>query len=283
MRNARLAGAAGLLVAALGLPALGQEAMYTQAATTASPGTFILREMVHFYRFGFNPQNGDERTEKIIVDTSLQIGLARGFSLTVETPYEITRRELPEPPAGPGNSDLDSGIRDVDLTLKYRIYQDDSGGIDTLRVALFGGVMIDTPGLDEINAHPHVGVVLTKVFGRHGVNFDTSYTLTTGGDRDDNFFGGEALADAWKYNAAYLYRLWPDAFESDSTGALYFTAELNGTVETNGDNDLKFSPGLMFEGRRFGLEIMGQVPVYTNVTHRGELDFGIGVGVRFLF
>jgi hypothetical protein len=266
------------LLLALAPAALAQEAMYTQAATTASPNTFILRQMTHFYRFGTNPETGDQRTDKIIIDTSLQIGLARGFSLTVDTPVEIVRTRLPD-----GSHDSDSGISDVDLTFKYRFYQDDSGGIDTTRIALFGGVKMDTSRRNDFNANPHLGIVFTKVIGRHGVNLDTHYTLTTGGDRSDNFFGGEGPADLWAYNAAYLYRLFPDAFAPDSTGAWYLTLELNGQLETNGDHGLLFSPGLMFEGRRWGLELMGRVPVYQAFDQRPELDFGVGVGIRFLF
>jgi hypothetical protein len=266
-----------LLLSAAG-PAAAQEAMYTQAATMASPNTFILRQMVHFYRFGENPNTNDQRTDKILADTSLQIGLARGLSLTVDTEVEAARTKQAN-----GLHDSDSGIGEVDLTLKYRFYQDDSGGIDTTRLALFGGVKMDTSRRDDFNANPHLGIVLTKVMGRHGINLDTHYTLTTGGDRASNYFGGEGPADSWAYNAAYLYRLYPDAYAADSTGAWYLTLELNGQLETNGDHDLRFSPGIMFEGRTWGLEIMAQIPIYQQLDHRPDMDFGVGFGLRFLF
>lgn len=261
----------------LAAPAAAQEAMYTQAATMPSPGTFILRPAFHFYRFGSNPIAGTQSTDRYIADTSLQMGLDRGLSLTIDAPVETKVSRDAQ-----GRSDSDSEVEEVDFTLKWRFYQDDSGGIDTFRIALLGGVHLDTSRRNDFNANPHLGIVFTKVFGQHGLNFDTSYTLTTGGDRADNF-GGEGPADAWRYNLAYLYRLYPEAFAADSTGAWYMTVELNGLVETNGDHELRFSPGLMFEGRRFGFEIMAQMPVYNHVNKRAELDFGVGVGIRLLF
>jgi hypothetical protein len=276
-RPARLLPAA-LLPALLAPAAMAQEAMYTAAATTASPGTFILREQFHFWRFGSDPRTDTDRTDRYELSSAVQIGLARGLSLTVETPVEIRDRRQ----ESTGRHDTDTLSPDTELMLKWRFYQDDSGGIDTLRLALMTGVRFDTSSTDDFHADPHLGLVATKVFGRHGLNAEVRYTLTTGGDRLDNF-GGDGPADAFNYNFAYVYRIFPDAYTSQSDGAWYITAELNGLLETNGDHDLRFSPGLMYEGRRVGVEIMAQLPVYSRTDERPRLHFGIGVGVRLLF
>lgn len=39
----------------------------------------------------------------------------------------------------------------------------------------------------------------------------------------------------------------------------------------------------MYEGRRFGFEVMAQFPLWNELDERAELDLGIGMGVRFLF
>lgn len=39
----------------------------------------------------------------------------------------------------------------------------------------------------------------------------------------------------------------------------------------------------MFEGRTFGFEVMGQLPLWHELSHRPELDLVIGIGVRFFF
>ena len=44
--------------------ASAQEAMHTQAATMPSPGTFVLRQMLHYTEFGSNASAGLESTEQ---------------------------------------------------------------------------------------------------------------------------------------------------------------------------------------------------------------------------
>jgi hypothetical protein len=46
---------------------------------------------------------------------------------------------------------------------------------------------------------------------------------------------------------------------------------------------MRLSPGLMYEGRRWGFEIMAQIPLANRVRSRAELDWAIGVGWRLIF
>ncbi|MGD9688937.1 MAG: hypothetical protein AB7K52_01720 [Phycisphaerales bacterium] len=274
------AGSLALLVSgAVTAPALAQEAMYTAAATMPSPGTVLVREQFHWYRYDDNPADGSNRTDRYEFLSTLYIGIIRDLSLNVDLPFDVVDRRFP----APGTDDLDSAITRVDFTFKYRFFREDTGGIDTRRAALLFGTALSTDDDDDgIVANPHLGAVYTEVFGRHGVNFEIRYTLNTGGDPADNF-GGQGPDDALAYNAAYLYRFFPDAYTSDSTGAWYATLELNGLYETGGDSELRFSPGIMFEGRVFGFEIMGQLPVYQDLDDRPDLEFAVGVGFRLLF
>lgn len=259
--------------------ARAQEAMYTAAATMPSPGVFVFREQFHYFRYGRNPNTGSDHTDQYEFRSGLAFGLDRGLALSLEVPLELR-----DTVTGRDN-DWDKGVEDLDLMLKWRIYKDDSGGIDTLRVALMAGINFasgDDSDFSSQSVNPHLGVVLTKVWGRHGFNQEFHYTFNTGGDRADNF-GGEGPDDAFRYNSAYLYRIAPAFYTSQTNGAWYITAELNGLYETNGDNDIRFSPGLMYEGRRFALELMAQIPVYQHVNERPQLKFGIGIGVRFTF
>ncbi len=267
-----LAGLAGLAPAAL-----AQEAMYTASATMPGPGNTLIRTQSHIFRFGSDPTDGTRNTTVYSVWNTVQLGLARDLSLTIDAPVEVENTTLAS-----GQHDTNTKVPDVDFTFKYRFYRSDTGGVDTTRAALLGGVKLDTGG--EFNADPHLGVVLTQVSGRHGWNAELHYTLTTGGteDRLDNF-GGEGTADALMYNLAYVYRLYPSAYTSESTGAWYATAEINGLYETNSDNEIHFSPGIMYEGRRFGFEVMGKLPIYSDVNNRAELDWAIGMGFRLLF
>jgi hypothetical protein len=267
-----------ILAAAASAPA--QEAMYTEAATMPSPHTGVIREQFHYFRFGDNPVTGDERTEFYEAMTTIDYGLYRGLSLRLDIPLAL--KDVTD---STGEGDWDKGVENLHLQAKYRVYKDDTGGIDTLRAAIFGGITFpsgDDHDFSDNSISPHFGAVITRVYRRHGFNQDVSYTLNTGGDDAGNF-GGEGPSDAIDFNSAYLYRIDPPAFTATSTGAWYVTAEINGLYETNGDLDLRFAPGLMYEGRSFGLEFMAQVPLYEDVEHRSEFLFAIGLGVRLAF
>lgn len=275
----RLSIMAALCAAA---PASAQEAMYTQAATMPSPGTFVLREMFHFSRYGSNPRTGSESTDRYEWNHSLQIGLVRDLSLLAEAPLEW---RVEEGPGGGSRDDSSFGAGQIDLMLKWRFFQHDSGGIDTLRAALMFGAEVpsgDGPDFSSNSVNPMIGAVVTKVAGRHGFNQDAFFKWNTNGSEEFNF-GGDGPSEALSHGTAYLFRFHPDAYTAESTGAWYATIELNGLYETNGDYELLWAPGIMYEGRRFALELMAQFPLYQAVSERPELDWRIGIGVRFAF
>lgn len=261
--------------------ASAQEAMYTAAATMPSPGTFIYRPQMNLSVFGSRPGTNNTGTDKWVLNQLVQIGLQKDLSLTIDVPVDLKRENF-APGTGPGGAghEIGLGADDVDLMLKYRFFREDTGGIDTLRAALLAGVKVQTD--DRAHADPRIGAVVTKVVGRHGFNLEVGYTLTTGGARRTNL-GGEGPSDAFNYNAAYLFRFEPERYSSTTTGAWYVTIELNGLYETNGDHEIRWSPGIMYEGREFAFELMAQMPLWRDLSERPELDFGVGFGFRFLF
>ncbi|MBL8963458.1 MAG: hypothetical protein KF787_09440 [Phycisphaeraceae bacterium] len=278
-----LAASAAAWVACLAPQAYAQEAMYTEAATMPSPGTFVLREQVHYIKYGSHPVRGTRSTEDIKWEQSLSVGLWRGVALRITSPAVWRNDEFP---AASGRDDQgDKGLEDFQAQFKWRVYQDDSGGIDTLRVALLGGATVasgDDHDFSSGSVNPEIGAVLTRVWDRHGFNQDLIYRFNTGGDREGNF-GGDGVDDALCFNSAYLYRIAPSAYTAETTGSWYVTAEVNGLYETNGDTELRFSPGLMYEGRRWGFEVMAQLPLWHDLDERAELDLAIGIGFRLLF
>ncbi|QOJ00368.1 MAG: hypothetical protein HRU70_07635 [Phycisphaeraceae bacterium] len=259
--------------------ALGQEAMYTQAATMPGPGSWILRTQMHFIRYGENPVSGETREDVVEWRNAVQVGLARALSLTVDVPAAWKRSE------SPSGREHAVGVEDVELMLKYRVYMDNPGGIDTTRVALLGGAYVTSGDSREFasqSVNPHLGGVITIVRGRHGFNQDLLYTFNTGGTPGKNN-GGEGPDDALAFNTAYVYRVFPERYTSETEGAWYATLEMNGLYETNGDTELRWAPGFMYEGRRFGFEVMAQFPLWNKLDERAELDFAVGFGFRFLF
>lgn len=262
-------------------PALAQEAMYTEAATMPSPHTAVVRSQLHFYRFGDDPKSDTDRTDRIEWNTGVQYGLARAVSLRLDVPvvWENSRSDG-------GATDHDRGVADLDATLKWRFFKEDTGGVDTLRAALMVGAYFasgDDKDFSSQSVNPHIGAVVTLVRGRHGFNQDLMYQFNTGPSGIDNTEGGIGPADALRYNTSYLFRIVPDRFTSDSTGAWYITAEVNGLYETSGDHEIRWSPGLMYEGQRFAVEFMAQFPLWHDLDERPALEFAVGMGVRVSF
>ncbi len=275
----RLILAAGVALAATSDGARAQEVMHTAAATMPSPASLILRPQFHYAEYGRNPHTGDEKTIRYEWTTSLQVGLYRELSLTAELPVIFETRERP------GDDDDDYGVSDIDLTLKWRFFRKDSQGVDTIRAALLAGAAVASGDDDDFSTqsvNPFLGGVVTVIRGRHGFNQDLIYTLTTGGEEASNF-GGQSIHDALAFNSAYVFRLFPAEYSADTHGSLYATIELNGLYETNGDTELLWAPGLMYEARRFAVEVMVQLPLWQDVRERPELDLRVGIGLRFLF
>lgn len=125
-----------------------------------------------------------------------------------------------------------------------------------------------------------IGFAYTQVAGRHGLNGSLQWTFTTAGN-DEPIFAGEDTADLGRYDLAYLFRLSPEQYSVDTTGALYAVCELNGFYETNGDNELFLSPGLMYEARTWTAELSIQVPVWQEIEHRADARYALIAGLRF--
>lgn len=274
-RPARFATACALL-GVVGAGAHAQEAMYTAAATMPSPGVAVWRQQWHVWQFGRDPVGGSEGTLRIEAMNSLQYGIVRDLSINVDVPLETRLIDR-----GSEGTQTTTSVEDVDLTFKWRLWQSDPGGIDTKRFALLGGTRLRTD--EQFGVDPHLGAVYTQVMGRHGFNAEVHYVFNTREHPVPLNFGGEGADDALALNLAYVFRFWPEQFSGDSEGAWYVTAEANTLYETSGDWEVRFSPGLMYEGRRWGFEIMGQVPVYQHVRDRPELDWGVGAGFRLIF
>ncbi|MBX9735477.1 MAG: hypothetical protein K2X32_01000 [Phycisphaerales bacterium] len=273
---APLVSLASLACLGLAPSASAQEAMYTAAATMPSPGVSVVRQQFHYYKLGFSESEGFERAEKFEIKNSIQYGLIKDLSISLDAPIEFSKVK----PINTG-SESTANLDELDLTLKYRFYQDDPGGIDTTRMALLLGNRFRTDG--RFSSDPHVGIVYTQVAGRHGFNAEAHYTFNTGSDTGAPNYGGEGDADAFNLNLAYVLRISPVEFTPESQGAWYVTAEINQIYELNGDYEARFSPGLMYEGRRWGFEIMAQIPIYTHLNNRARQQVALGLGWRYIF
>ena len=163
---------------------------------------------------------------------------------------------------------------------KYRIFQDDPAPTDTTRFSLIGGLQIPGNVVFEMDSSndawdPIIGAVFSTVRGRHGFNADALWEFYTGDDDDQS--------DSLRYDASYLYRISPERYTAETTGALYAVTELNGFYGTNGDHEIYPSPGVMYESRRYRLDATVMIPVYQEVDYRAESEFIVGIGLRISF
>jgi hypothetical protein len=293
-RRSSRAPSSGLLPLALlslAAPLGAQEAIQTDAATQPSVGTFVVRQQVRFTSYKNDPalhENIDSEWES---RTSLSYGITPNLSITASLPL-LLRDRLVGPATPPERETTTFGVGDIPVMLKYRVYRSDTSPVDTIRFSLMGGAELpsfDRPFSSE-SVDPIIGAVLTTIRGRHGFNQAVQYKFNTGGavhshphDRRYGMAPGDGPADALFYDSAYLFRIAPTEYAVDTFAATYAVLELNGVYETNGDNEILLSPGLLYEARTWAGEISFQFPIVQDVDRRPEVRYSIVAGLRFLF
>ncbi len=256
--------------------------MSGESATAPSPGAYILKEQIHYFRLKVTDGPYQERgtIEDTMLLSAINVGLRHDLSLSFRVPVAVRRQETD----WLNRTDQQEGVGDLTLLGKWRVWQKDSGPLDTTRVALLGGMDIrsgDNPFTSDAYS-PLIGAACTVIRGRNGFNFSAMWKVTTGGN-DSPTFPGESTADFGRYDVSYLYRLHPKDYSPETKGAWYAIGELNGYYETNGDHEVFLSPGVMYEGRTWALELSLQMPVWEDVEQRPEVDFMVMAGLRFSF
>lgn len=258
--------------------ARGQEATNTPAATQPAEGRFSLRQKLQFSTLGDDPSPEQREIDKFIATTSLTYGLRRDVSLTLDLPLTYSVED------GLAGEDRDFGLADPAVTVKYRPVQIDLNPVDSVRLAVFGGVEFPS-GDGDLSSHsvdPFIGGVFTAILGRHGVNQALSYKFNTGGDQF-NTRAGDGPDDALRYQTAYLFRIDPAEYTADTAAATYLMLELGGLYETGGDNEILFGPGILYEARSFALEAAVGFPIVQDVDERPGTDLVVTLGFRILF
>lgn len=260
---------------------LGQEAINTPAPTQPGAGNWVVREQVRFMWYEDLPNDPGGSVRDMTLLTIIQHGITGSLSAELSLPLIGRQRSADDPAAADGSA---RGLGDISAGLKLRLWQADTGAVDTMRLSVFGNVEMPT-GHDEFSSDsfdPTIGATFMAISGRHGFNQALSWKFTTG-DLAEPIGPGESLSDLLKFDSAYLYRLSPAEYTSELRAATYGVVELNGFYETNGDLQVFLSPGILYEAPRFALEAAIQIPVYQDVDHRAESTFGFVLGLRILF
>jgi hypothetical protein len=266
----------------LPLPALAQETFFTPAATQPSVGHFALRERLVWFSLGDDPSPREREGDELVATTTIAYGLTRDWSLWLDAP--VVWRSEQETIGSARDSDELFGLGDMSLTAKYRFFQHDLGPVDTIRAAAIAGFQAPT-GTGDLSSHswdPIFGGVFMLITGRHGLTQSLVYQLNTG-TIEDPWRAGGGKADLLRYDTAWAFRFHPVEYTADTRAAWYAVVELNGMYETNGDNEVMLSPGVLIEARTWALETTIQIPIAAEVDHRPEVELAIGLDFRLVF
>jgi hypothetical protein len=262
-----------------------QETTRVPVATSPGKGRFYFREVVSYVQMSDDPSPDLRTIEEMVALSRFSYGITGQLSANVNVPLIYSNERSPAASHhGAGKGVDEMGVGDISMDLKYRPFQWDLGPVDTLRLAFIGGIEVPTydKHYSSDGFDPYFGVVFTGVMGRHGVNQSLRYKVNTNGS-EYNMVPGDGSADALFYDTSYLFRLMPGEYTETTPGSLYFTVELNGIYEVNGDNEVLLGPGLLYEAAGFAVEFSAGLPVASDVSSRPRQDLVLSLGFRVLF
>ncbi len=256
--------------------ALAQQAILTTAPTLPSKGQVVTRSLLIATSYDDGPVQGEDFT----IFNSISYGLSGSLAVQFDLPYRFQDVE------GTSDGDIDnSGLLDGEVSLKWRVWKDDFGPVDTARLAVVAGTTVPI-GADRYSSdsfNPYLGLAYMYIHGRHGLGLSANYLFTTGSTPGPALLPGETLADFLEVDAAYLFRLAPSEYGTDFTASWYGVLEVNLLYETNGDSEAFIAPGLLYEAPNFAIEATVQVPVAQDLHSRPERAFVVTLGIRLLF
>ncbi len=256
--------------------ASAQAPINANVALQPRQGGLIWRQQIRLTRASTQSPMGQVDIEQVHTQSTLAYGLSASWTLIFDMPVVLSKvKDIDQA----GIHDSDSGLADMRIMNKIRLYRNDFGINDTARFDLIVGAELPT-GSDALSSDsfdPIIGGVYSIMAGRHAFDFDGLWKFNTAGTSHG---GG---ADLLKYDLAYLYRLSPETYASVDPTAWFAGIELNGLYETNNDHELFIAPGLQYVTTRWIIEATVQLPLYQTLDHRPERDFIAGLGFRVQF
>ena len=254
--------------------AFAQSPLNSNVALQPAKEGVIIRQQLRFARAERSTGSGSIDISRFLSATTVVYGVTDSLTIAATVPYYFSQHM--KPGRGMPSSHAD-GIGDTVIMTKWRMYRNDYGINDTSRIDFLAGVKTDSgaTAFSSDSVDPIIGGVWTHFFGRSSVDTDVLYQFNTD--------GGPNKPDRFRYEGAYLYRISPEEYQSVNPSALFGSVELNGIAETNGDQELFFSPGIQYVTQRWALEATVQLPIWQDINHRAETDYIIGVGFRWQF
>lgn len=256
----RLVLLTGLLAASAADAAGAQQTNLTPAATTPGDGRFYPESKLFFYA-------RDGADDVLELEQRFTYGIGGRSAAWLDIPY-----------------DFDEGIGDARIGFKHRFLQSDTGSVDTLRAAVFGGVELPT-GEEVISTDsvdPFLGATVTSISGRFGWNAaatvhhvgDDAPIQRSPLDVDGTLFHG---------SGSLAWRVAPVEYSSAFVAASYLVLDANAYLGGSGNTEVWLAPGFLYEAPDFALELSFMLPVSEDIEGRPERDYGVLAGLRLLF
>ncbi|MEM9752368.1 MAG: hypothetical protein AAF916_03190 [Planctomycetota bacterium] len=265
--------------------ASAQQSTDMPAAVQPGANTLIARTLVNVARYDDDRSaaaGGLGQYTELTTENTLAYGLSRDWAVMLHLPVKQRWTDASADAAGVQDG---LGLDDPVVMLQHRFWQDDQVGINTQRAVLQVGAELPL-GADRFSSDsldPIVGLAYTRIRGRHGFNAAAQWKFTTGdGDGPATSFG-DGIHDAVFLTGSYLYRVAPPRYTLDTTGSHFLQLQLLNFYETNGDQSLHVAPGWLYEGHAWAFEATVHLPIAQDLDDRPESEWGLSLGVRYLF
>jgi len=264
----------------------------SDVALTPFKGQIIIRNQAKYTRKANDPTEKDRDMQIWMFPNTFVYGLTEKLAFSLTAPYII--KEQKSTSAGIRSAISDSGIGDINLMSKYRVWSKDLSG-EARRISLIGGLELPTGDdkaqlkLGSGSIDPIVGVLFTRQSLNQEFDIDLTYQFNT---EASNYEFGDIL----KYNLAYQRRVWPWKLpEKGVYSQLNLVFELNGEytqkdksagslVKDSGGNTLFISPGIQWVAKRWVLESSIQLPLIKDLNgNQLETDYAIVTSLRLTF
>ena len=268
---------------------------------TPYKGQKIIRTQVKYKRVSDDPTSLDRDTWVLSIPTTFVYGFTEKFAGIATIPYIYKKQRT--------NSGSDritrktSGLGDITLLGKYRIYTKDSPGA-TSRLSLLGGLELptgrsgDSDSVGKLSRTFQTGSgswdpILGAAFSNQTLDDEWDYNLTYQFNTEAHNF---EFGDVLKYTVAYQKRLLPWELPDEGVYTqLNAVLELNGewkqrnrdtsgSVNASGGNTIYLSPGLQIASKHFVAETSVQLPVFQDLNGtQVETDYVIVTSLRVTF
>lgn len=264
----------------------------SDVALTPFKGQTIIRSQAKYTRKTNDPTDKDREMQIWMFPTTFVYGLTERLAFSLTAPY--IDKEQKSTSAGISSTISDSGIGDISLLSKYRIWSKDLPG-EARRISLIGGLELPTGDdkaqlkLGSGSVDPITGILFTNQSLAQEFDVDLTYQFNT---KASNYEFG----DMFKYNIGYQRRVWPWILpEKGVYSQVNLVLELNGEyaqkdksngsiVKDSGGNTLFLSPGLQLAAKRWVLETSMQLPIIQDLSgSQLKIDYTIVTSLRLTF